>query len=91
VSDNHLYVAYWIPTKGGTVGEFDATTGAAINATLVTGLTYPPYAVSVSGNHLLVGEGPGVSEYNATTGKLINANFITFESGSAIQLVVREE
>src|SRR5260221_4890221 len=55
VSNNHLYVGYYIPTSGGTVGEFDATTGVAINATLITGLSYTPYGLAVSGNNLLVG------------------------------------
>ena len=38
VSDNVLFVAN---INIGTVGEYDATTGAAINATFITGLNIP--------------------------------------------------
>ena len=37
----------------GTVGEYNATTGAAINANFITGLDYP-YGLALSGNKLLV-------------------------------------
>lgn len=92
VSDNHLYVGYYIDQAafGWTVGEFDATTGAAINATLITGFYYQTNGLAVLGNHLLVAEATGVSEYNATTGKLINANFINFPGGGASYLMVRK-
>ena len=91
VSNNHLYVGYYIDQAGfgWTVGEYDATTGAAINATLITGLPYQPFGLAVSSNHLLVAEGAGVSEYNATTGAVINANFINFGNIGASQLVIR--
>src|SRR5271166_631185 len=63
-----------------TVGEYNAATGAVINATLITGIGLAQNSVAVSGNNLFLGNGgiPGtVSEYNATTGAVINANFIT--------------
>jgi hypothetical protein len=37
----------------GTVGEYNATTGALINANLITGLHYP-YELALSGNILFV-------------------------------------
>jgi hypothetical protein len=68
-----LYVS-----QGSTVGEYDATTGAAINANFITGLS-APVGLALSGNTLFVANnGSGtVGEYNATTGAAINANFIT--------------
>jgi hypothetical protein len=92
VSNNHLFVGHFTTTgAAGTVGEYNATTGAAINATLITGLPYGPGGLAVSGNHLLVAEGAGVSEYNATTGAVINANFINFGNIGASQLVIRAQ
>ena len=49
VSGNNLYVANY----NGTVGEYDATTGAVINANLITGLT-EPWNLGISGNNLYV-------------------------------------
>src|SRR5690348_731553 len=65
------------------VGEYDATSGAAINANLITGLNRP-VGLALSGNNLLVVNfgGTTVGEYNATTGAAINANFITVLAGS---------
>jgi hypothetical protein len=93
VSNNHLYVGYWVNISGyeGTVGEYDATTGVPINATLITGFSYEPTGLAITGTHLLVAEAAGVSEYNATTGKLINANFINFGNIAASQLVIRAQ
>jgi hypothetical protein len=57
---------------------FDATTGAAINSSLVTGLSVPMF-IAVAGNDLFVTDiilGT-VAEYNATTGALVNASFIS--------------
>jgi hypothetical protein len=95
LAGNNLYVANnaavssVLPFNGiytnGTIGEYNATTGAAINASLVTGLNQPA-AVAVSGNNLFVssyafnsdsGAGGIVGVYNATSGAAINANFIT--------------
>jgi hypothetical protein len=62
----------------GFVGEFDGTTGAAINANLITGL-YGPVGLALSGNTLFVANylDGTVGAYNASTGAEINANFIT--------------
>src|ERR1700728_2419875 len=63
-----------------TVGEYNSTTGAAINSAFVSsGLVYP-YCLAVSGNDLFVAtdsDNTTVGEYNATTGSVINASFIT--------------
>src|SRR5271165_6430237 len=70
-----LYVS-----TGGTVGVYDATTGAAINAKLITGLSGGTFfggpTLALSGNNLFVG-GLTVGKYDATMGVAINANFIT--------------
>jgi hypothetical protein len=70
-----LYVSQGSP---GIVGEYDATTGDAINANFITGLSGPG-DLALSGNNLFVTTfySPTVSEYDATTGEAINASFIT--------------
>jgi hypothetical protein len=72
-----IYVSQYL---SGTVGEYDATTGAVINASLVTGVSEPEGLV-LSGNTLFVSSGEAnggsVGTYNATTGAPINPNFIT--------------
>jgi hypothetical protein len=73
---NHLYVA--MPGLN-TVGLYDATTGAAINAAFITGI---PQALGLAldglGHLFVAGYGNGtVGEYDALTGATINANFIT--------------
>ena len=57
---------------GSTVGEYNATTGAAINANFITGLD-DPYGLALSGNNLFVAcqFSNTVGEYNATTGVLV--------------------
>src|SRR6516162_2125458 len=68
-----------------SVGEFNATTGALINPSFITGLNGPS-AIALSDNSLFVanyddafGENAGttVGKYNATTGAAINPSFIT--------------
>ncbi len=71
-----------------TVGEFDVTTGTAINPTLVSGVEFPT-GVAVYGNNLFVtnlvlnhGQNGPLVEYNATTGAVINAHLIPlYKSG----------
>ena len=79
-----LYVANG---TGNTVGEYNATTGAAINATLITGLSGPnggPYGLAVASNSLYVttANGTTVGQYNATTGAVTNASFVTGLNGT---------
>src|SRR6266849_456541 len=76
-----LYVSQYVGASSGSVGEYNASTGAAINANLITGLNTPTGLV-VAGNILFVANiGPSVpgavGEYNASTGAAINASFIT--------------
>jgi hypothetical protein len=84
LSGNTLYVLYISGTSvAGTVhsasyvSEYNATTGAAINPTLVTNLVQPK-CLAVSGNTLYVGSAFSrtVGAYNATTGAAINPSFI---------------
>jgi hypothetical protein len=89
VSGNDLFVANWGQTNGTTVSEYNATTGAGINASFITGL-HGPSGLALSGNNLFVVNNVGgtVGEYNATTGAPINASFITGLNGPAALVVV---
>jgi hypothetical protein len=65
----------------GTIGEYNATTGAVIHKTLVTGLTSNgnnyPVGIAVSGGSLFVTNfNSSVSEYNASTGALESSSLI---------------
>ena len=62
----------------GVVGEYDATTGAAINASFITGLRNP-FGLAVLGNTLFVANFSSgtVGKYDATTGAAISPSFIT--------------
>jgi hypothetical protein len=73
---NTLFVANF---GSGTVGAYDATTGAPINASLITGLNRPVGLALLSNNLFVVNQASNgtVGKYNATTGAAINANFIT--------------
>jgi glucose/arabinose dehydrogenase len=75
-----LYVTHPVSPPGflGVVSEYDAKTGAAINAKLIGGLSFPD-ALALKDNTLFVANGGGntVGEYDATTGAPINASFIT--------------
>jgi hypothetical protein len=87
---NHLFEtnSVFMPPNGyqSTIGEYNATTGAAINTAFISGqgLTFRG-AIALDGNHLFVtcGGNPGstVAEYDATTGAMINANFINLNQG----------
>ena len=59
------------------MGEYNATTGATINATFITGLNAPQGLALDGLNHLFVQNNGTVGEYDATTGAVINAAFIT--------------
>jgi DNA-binding beta-propeller fold protein YncE len=71
-----LYVAN---LSSGSVGHYDALTGDAINASLITG-TPSPRDVVLFESSLYVGNNPAfpgkISKYT-TTGALVNENFIT--------------
>ena len=73
---NHMLVT----TGYDSVGMYDATTGATINAAFINGQGLnAPIAVALDGNnHLFVDNalGSSVGEYDATTGATINAALI---------------
>jgi len=71
-------VIYVSNDYNGTVGKYNATTGAAINAAFVTGLDYP-VGIAVSGNDLFVvnRRANTIGKYNATTGATINASLVS--------------
>jgi WD40 repeat protein len=77
VSGYTLFVAN---TANGTIGSYNATTGAPINANFITGASG---GIAVSGNTLFVAGGGAsagtgtIGEYDASTGTTINAKFIT--------------
>src|SRR5262249_5076469 len=79
----HLFIA----NETGTVGEYDATSGATINASFISssqGLAGPTALALDGNNHLFVvnfGLGGSVGEYNATTGATINAALINNTQG----------
>ena len=64
----------------GTVGEYNATTGAAINAKFITGLNGPSgVAFTVKGSTLFAAQvfAGAVSEFDANSGALVFNNFVT--------------
>lgn len=82
-TQSFLFVSESGPGDLGSVGKYNAGTGAVINASFITGLT-DAEGLAVLGNTLLVvsygstPDGGGtVGEYDATTGAVINASFIT--------------
>src|ERR1035441_7352704 len=61
--------------QNATIGEY-TTAGATVNASLITGLSYPE-GIAISGNDLFVVNSPSsVGEYT-TTGATINASLIS--------------
>ena len=75
-------------TGNGTIGEFNATSGATVNAALVSGLNTPT-GIAVSGGNLFVanfgvvgnGSNGSIGEFNATTGATVNAALISGLNG----------
>ena len=64
--------------NGNTIGEYNATTGAPVNASLVSGLSNPQ-GIAVSGGNLWVTNPSSgtIGEYNATTGAPVNASLVS--------------
>jgi hypothetical protein len=82
-TQSFLFVSMSGPVNPGSVGKYNASTGATINASFITGLT-DAEGLAVLGNTLFVASyggtpygGGTVGEYDATTGAVINASFIT--------------
>ena len=79
VAGGSLFVA----DDSGTVGQYDATTGAPINASLITGLSPDNYGLAVAGGSLFVAnlDSGTIGQYDAATGAPTNASFVTGLSG----------
>jgi PEP-CTERM motif len=84
-ANNHLFVSNRVapffggPPLPGSVGEYDATTGATINAPFIQGLNYPHQLALDANNHLFVAinGNNAIGEYDATTGATINPAFVS--------------
>jgi hypothetical protein len=89
VSAGKIWAAYaWGPFNSlGAVGVWDANTGAQINATLVSGISFPQ-GIAVYGGKLYVALALGpagyvngglgtIAEYDATTGAPINTQLVS--------------
>ena len=74
----HAQNLFVVNNGTGSIGEYNAVTGAAINASFITGLNQPN-CIAVSGNNLFVQNygSSSIGEYSAATGEPINASFIT--------------
>jgi len=77
ISGNSLYLSN--EGSPNRVGEYNATTGAAIKSSLVTLSPGVAEGVAVSGGNLFLVDTADnvIGEYNATTGAVINKSFIT--------------
>src|SRR5262249_40506039 len=75
LSGGNLFVT---SLNSGTIGEYDATTGATINASFISGLNGAA-GLAVSGGHLFVSNqySGTIGEYDATTGATINASLVS--------------
>src|SRR5947209_6194342 len=61
-----------------SIGEYNATTGATVASSLVSGLSNPQLITVFGGNLFVAVAGSGtIGEYNATTGATINASLVS--------------
>src|SRR5437762_8405764 len=69
-------------TDSGTVGEYNATTGATINSSLVSYNSHGAAGLAVFGGNLWVANyfANTVGEYNATTGATINTSLVSLNT-----------
>jgi hypothetical protein len=79
IANNIIYAA---DSGNNRISTFNATTGATINLTFITGLS-SLNSVDIYGNQLYVGYNGNVSVYDATTGAL---NYL-FGNGSPIRII----
>jgi hypothetical protein len=81
VSGTDLYVVNQGDSTSGWIGKYDATTGAAVNPILITGLNNGPYRVAVSGGFLFLDNygvgGAGTIGKYTTDGVAVNPALIT--------------
>jgi len=70
--------------NSGTIGEFNASTGAVINASLISGLSHP-FCVALDGSGDLFvasfNSSGTIGEFNASTGAVINPSLISGLNG----------
>jgi hypothetical protein len=96
VSGGNLFVTTSGPS---IIGEYNASTGAAINASLVAdpGTESSPNGIAVLGNDIFYANGvpsflgPAIGEYDATTGATVNASLVTTGLNSPVGIVVTPE
>ena len=75
---SHAQILYITRDSNSSLGSYDLTTGAAINALLIQNLD-APYSVAVSGDSIYVGSllnGPRIGKYNLD-GSAVNTSFIS--------------
>jgi hypothetical protein len=79
----HARQVLFVTNSNGSVGEYNAVTGATINSAFIPtnqGLSAYPYGLALdNSNHLFVASAANntIGEYDATTGATINAAFIS--------------
>ena len=75
VSGTNLFVAN---AGSNTVGEYNAITGATVNASFISAGNFPS-GIAISGSNLFVADyyGGTIGEYNTATGSAVNASLIS--------------
>src|SRR5438477_4028466 len=68
--------------RGGTIGEYDASTGATINPALVSGLSSPSGLALAGGNLFVASPGRGTVGKYTTSGATVNASLISGLDGA---------
>jgi hypothetical protein len=73
--DSKLYIAQ---QSSNLIGQYDPSTGAAINASFLTGLGGPAGFTFYNSSLFVANQNAGtIGEYNAFTGATINASLVT--------------
>jgi hypothetical protein len=77
---------FFVGFVGGSIGTYDATSGAAINPSFITEFASTPTSIVLRGNTLYVADNSlgAVRTYDATTGAVVNPSFIT---GGALSFI----
>src|SRR6476469_7992365 len=84
---SHAQTLYESNGNGGTVGAYNALTGAAINPNFISAGNDVGMALDPTSNIFYVAHGNNVGEYNATTGVPINPNFISLNNANGLALL----
>jgi hypothetical protein len=75
----------FVTNFGGTVGEYNMVSGAAVNSGLVTGLT-SPRPIALLGGNLFVGSAGQLGQYSAS-GAAINPALVSPLTASGLAVV----